>query len=835
LAARKIHKIPPREPWWFCRAAQFQGGSSKMATPIISTLRRNQGYVMAVMGVVLIITWVIGTQGLDFFTGGPRGGQPAQPVMVQWTKAGSPQFLTEKDLVRLRQEHMAVLDFVNRVVKTAIEKKAIPQAPGLNLRPNQQGQIQLGLGPWPTSSRDTNELTALNILLFAERGREMGVRVDKDAMVSYLKNLSGFSLEEGDFRDLAKKTVDDAVAKSQVISVDSLFAALRKELTSQQAQYMTGASVTNVSTGELWDLHKQLNLRYRIEAYPIDVEKLKANFKTADAKPDELMALFTKGKNRVPEPDFPDPGFKTPHRIAFGYCTVDFDVFLAIAKKNVKEEQALERYQKGVAQGDYRKPKPLPGTEKPKEPAPGEGKPGEEKTSEPEKKEEPKPGEPKPEEKPAEKPAEKKAEPATEKPTTEKPAADKSVAVVCDDDPAKKAKPDDEKPAETKPAEKKAPAKEETKSEPAKTEPGKTEPAKTPDAVAPGEKTEEPAKTEKIEEKEEIQHKTFQEVRDEILTELAQPEATQLRNEAAQNAIEELRAYSAKLKRFEESKKDKQPGVEDPGAFRPDSFAKKYKFAYGKTNLVDQYQAATTVLGQNAILQSPQGSLMFAQFAFELSASLYDPQEASSFGETKYIYWRTDDQPEQDVELEKDGSFSPALKAQVEQAWLKQKAFEAAKKQAEELAGKAKGSSLRDVVGKGEDGKVVQPIPFSMYTSDGFLAFGGQPRYSQPNGIPMARKEFMDAVFALKAGEAGVAVDQPHNVVYAVHVLADEPSLEIRREMFLNALQRGMMSDLMGFAGMEKQMEMQSLFDDLEKHFNVKWMQAVNSGRGGEE
>lgn len=801
-----------------------------MATPIISTLRRNQGYVLAVMGVVLIITWVIGPTALDFLGGGSsRGRAAAQPLVVQWTKAGSPQFLTEGDIVHLRQEHMAVLDFVNRVVKKSIERKAIPQAPGLNLTPNPRtGQISLGL------PMDNSEATVVNILLFAERGREMGVRVDKPAMVSYLRNLSGFSLEEGDFRDLAKETVDDAVKSGRVISVDSLFAALRKELTSQQAQYMTGASVTNVSTGELWELHKQLNLRYRIEAYPVDVEKLKANFKTADAKPDELMALFTKGKNRVPDPDFPDPGFKTPHRIAFGYCTVDFEVFLAMAKKNVKEEQALERYQKGIAQGDYRKPKPLPGTEKPKEPAPGEAKPGEEKkASEPEKKEEPKPGEPKPEEKPAEKPAEKKAEPAAEKPAAEKPAEDKSVAVVCDDDPAKKAKPDEEKPAETKPAEGKAPAKEETKSEPAKAEPGKTEPAKTPDAA--GEKTEEPAKTEKAEEKEEIQHKTFQEVREEILTELAQPEATQLRNEAVLNAMEELRSYSAKLKHFEESKKDKQPGVEDPGRFPSESFAKKYKFAYGKTNLVDKYQAATTVLGQNAILQSQQGSLMFAQFAFDLSASLYDPQEASSFGETKYIYWRTDDQPEQDVELEKDGSFSPALKAQLEQAWLKQKAFEAAKKQAEELAGKAKGSSLRDVVGKGEDGKVVQPIPFSMYTSDGFLAFGGQPRLSQPNGIPMAGKEFMDAVFALKPGEAGVAVDQPHNVVYAVHVLADEPSLEIRREMFLNALQRGMMSDLMGFAGMEKQMEMQSLFDDLEKHFNVKWTRAVNSGRGEEE
>src|SRR6185436_15354348 len=98
-----------------------------MATPIISTLRRNQGYVLAVMGVVLIITWVIGPTAMDFFAGGSRGRQQAQPVVVQWNKAGTPQFLTEGDLVHLRQEHMAVLDFVNRVVKTALEKKAIPQ------------------------------------------------------------------------------------------------------------------------------------------------------------------------------------------------------------------------------------------------------------------------------------------------------------------------------------------------------------------------------------------------------------------------------------------------------------------------------------------------------------------------------------------------------------------------------------------------------------------------------------------------------------------------------------------------------------------------------------
>ncbi len=567
----------------------------------------------------------------------------------------------------------------------------------------------------------------------------------------------------------------------------------------------------NLSTGELWDFHKQLNLRYKIEAYPIDVEKLKASFKVADAKPEELMVLFNKGKDSVPNPVMPEPGFKIPHRIAFGYCTVDFEVFLQIAKKNVPEAKALERYEKGIAQGGFRKPAPLipPGTEKPKETTPEETKPGEAK-----------PGEEKPaeeEKKPAE--PEKKEEP---KPAVETPAEKKA----CEEEAAK--------PGEEKPAEENAPAKEAKKSEPAKTESAETEPAKTPDATTPaGEKTEDPAKTEP---KEEIQHRTYEDVRDEILTELAQPEAVQLRDEAVRSAIDELRNYSTKLKRYEENKQDTRAIVENPGEFRPEAFAKKNKFAYGKTNLVDEHQAATTVLGQNAMVRGTQGSFMFSQYAFGEGVNLYDPQDASSVGDTKYIHWRIDDQPEQAVELEKDGSLPPAVKTQVEQAWLKEKAFDAAKKRADELVAKAKGTSLRDLVGKGEDGKVVQPVPFSMFTSNEVpLIFGGRPEFSQPNGIPMAGKEFMEKVFSLKPGEAGVAVDQPHNVVYAVRVLGEQPSLEIRREMFVTALQRGQLSDLMAFAGLEKRGDMQSLFDDLAKHFSVKWMRLADSGRGGVE
>lgn len=803
------------------------------------------------MGVVLIITWVIGPAALDFMSGGGGKGNSGRgtrerPVVVQWTKGSTTQVLTEADIEHLRREHRAVLEFVNRIVKKAVDKGMIPQAPGLNLTPNQQtGQIQLGL------PMDTSEATVVNILLFAERGRELGVRVDKDAMVKYLSGLSGFdpNMQEGDFLELAQETVNEAMKSNQLLSVDSLLTALRKELVSQQAQYMLGASASNLSTGELWEYHKQLNLRYRIEAYPVDVEKMKGNFKVADAKPEELLALFEKGKDRVPNPDFPEPGFRIPHRIAFGYCTVNFEPFLQQAKKNVPEAKALETYKTGVNQGRFRKMTlpGLPGETKPGETKPGEKPIGEEKKPpvEPEKKEPPKTEDSKPgEEKPAEKPKDEPAKPAEEKPAEEKPADDKAVeekpeqvAANCDDEPVKAGKsdeaPTDDKKGDEKPAKEKAPAKEESKSEPAK-------PATTPPATETpaSEKPAEPAKTEP--KTEEVKHKTFAEAREEILTELAQPEATQLRDEAIRGAMDELRIYSTKRQRYEDSKKAENPSaevvVENPGEFHPVAFAAKYKFLQGKTNLLDQHEVQNTELGRSAVLRGQRGSLAFSQFAYFERANLYDPRDVdSAFSDTRYIYWRIADEPEQDVALEKDGSLPPAVKEKVEAAWLHEKAYEAAKKRAEELAAKAKGKSLKDLVGKEEAIKVVEPFPFSMYTTDGIpLMFGGQPEFSRPIGIPLAGKEFMDTVFNLKPGEAGIAPDQPHKVVYAVRVLGDEPSLEIRREMFLSALQRGRMSDLMAFATMEHGREIQGLFDDLEKHFNVKWARTANTGVGEE-
>lgn len=770
-----------------------------MAHPIISTLRRNQGYVLAAMGVVLIITWVIGPQALEFLQG-DAGTQRANPVVVQWSKGR----LTEGDIAQLRREHRAVLEFVQRVVKLAMDKGATPQAPGLVIgRDGQLQQIGLPL--------DMSEGTVVNILLFEARGKEMGVRIDQAAMKDYLINLSGHRLKEGDFLDLARQAVKDV---DHVISVNGLFEALRKELVAQQARYMVGASTGNFSTGELWEYHKQLNLRYKIEAYPIEVEKLKENFKVSDAKPKELEEIFEKGTDRVSDPDMPEPGFRQPHRISFGYCQVDFLPFLEMAKKNVLESKVEETYKAGVDQGRFRKAtlpglppvsapteNPAPRDEKPQGEKPDGTKAGEAKPAE---------SESPPADKPSEKSAEKPEGKQTSEPAPEEPSSGNDN---CEEEPVKNSKSGEEKSDDEKPVK---PPTEKTP-----VPPSTDQPVETP-------ASEKPASPEKTEPKvEESRHKTLAEARDEILSELAQPEAVSARDEAVRKAMDELRDYSTRLRRFEENKQNPTgvSGVEHPGEFRPLAFAKKYNFTYANTELVDQHEVQKTDLGASAVLRGQRGSLSFPEFAYSEKANPYEPHQAdSAFSDTKFIYWRISEEAEAAVTFEQ-------AKEQVEQAWLQEKAYQAARKQAEELAAKAaKGLSLRDAIGTAAAERVVEPFPFSMYTSDGMLIFGGQAGLSRPTGIPMAGKEFMDAVFSLKPGESGVAPNQPHTYVYAVRVLAEEPSLEIRREMFLSALQRGGMSDLLFFASMQHNREFQGIFEDLEKRYSVTWMRPVNMG-----
>ena len=78
--------------------------------------------------------------------------------------------------------------------------------------------------------------------------------------------------------------------------------------------------------------------------------------------------------------------------------------------------------------------------------------------------------------------------------------------------------------------------------------------------------------------------------------------------------------------------------------------------------------------------------------------------------------------------------------------------------------------------------KLVTRTAFSWMTTGGFGM--GQPEMSPVAGIELAGREFMQGVFGLVPGQAGVAPNQAHSKVYVVRATSQEPDDERLRTQF---------------------------------------------------
>jgi hypothetical protein len=97
---------------------------------------------------------------------------------------------------------------------------------------------------------------------------------------------------------------------------------------------------------------------------------------------------------------------------------------------------------------------------------------------------------------------------------------------------------------------------------------------------------------------------------------------------------------------------------------------------------------------------------------------------------------------------------------------------------------------------------------------------------SQVNGAEMAGPDFMEGVFSLRAGEVGVAVNNPETIVYVVRVMSESPPAATLREMFLAS---GITSDVVSIARMEQARIYSDWYQSLEEEMDVKWLREPES------
>lgn len=613
---------------------------------MIQHLRNNSKILLAITGVILMLTWLIFPALSSLF----EGQGPAQGDYVKVTWRGGR--LTARELEHLRYVHAATVRFVGNVIREAQQRQGNPRAPGYPQISLMQHNFQIGINP----NGDDGNL--LQTELLAQRGREMGVKVNDETVKNFLRRLSDDTiLKDADFAGL----MEEAILEGSSVTQGHVFDYLKKELLAQEVRLMLQAGVESFIPGELampqrneldtrptpaemWSAYEKLHRRVTIEAYPLPVEEFVGKV-SAEPKTSDLRKIFEDGRNRIPHPASDEPGFMQPHRVAFGYVRAELKDFTEIAKKEITDEAVAKAYEEGKAKGEFKvvEPPPMNPADKPDETKPGEDKPGEKPADAPKPDDKPADDKPatdkpannepktdkptdKPADKPEEKPAEKKADDPADKKAAEPKknegsALNRDIQLVNFQEEGTK---EDAKQEEGKKTEPPAATKEETKTgdtKPAETKPAETKPTDpaakpaetTPAENKPADPATKPADPAAKPEKDPaddkpVKFKPLEEVADEIRTNLAQPIAIKRRQEllaeiqtAVNNYSRDYGRWKVQEARDEEAKKSKTAPkssakrVEKPAPLDLSKLVAGTPAKVGETPLVDQNELQTMV------------------------------------------------------------------------------------------------------------------------------------------------------------------------------------------------------------------------------------------------
>ncbi|MFM8891843.1 MAG: hypothetical protein ACKOTB_09540, partial [Planctomycetia bacterium] len=369
------------------------------------------------------------------------------------------------------------------------------------------------------------------------------------------------------------------------------------------------------------------------------------------------------------------------------------------------------------------------------------------------------------------------------------------------------AKPADAKPADAKPADAK----------PADATPADATPA---DATPADAKPEEP------------QFEPLEAVRDEIRKRLARERA-----DARIDAI--FTSIAADVVRYAEDyalwQARRAPGSKAPAAPDIDKIAEKQGIASGRSELVaaDAAFAAGGIGGSFEFVQDPSSRFGIRQQRwldqmFGAGALSLRPVRSRDVEGSRYLSWRTEDQPE----------FTPSFETardDVERAWRIVEARGAARKAAESRARTAreKKTRLAEALPPAAEGAkprfaAVDVPPFSWLTA-GMMAGGAGPSLSQPESLSMPGEEFMRAVFSLEPEETVVAFNEPKTVCYAIRLAAFEPPTKDLQDRFLAG--RANRQAIGMVAQREASTAFRGLIEGMERRLGLAWKRQPRDGR----
>ena len=250
------------------------------------------------------------------------------------------------------------------------------------------------------------------------------------------------------------------------------------------------------------------------------------------------------------------------------------------------------------------------------------------------------------------------------------------------------------------------------------------------------------------------------------------------------------------------------------------------------TPLMSQWDVQTEESGLGrSFVTAGTTRIPLVEYAFRERWDLYVAAQSSDIGEdyrerSRYLFWKVEDSKQKVQEFE-----DPGVREQVLLEWKMSEARKLAKKAAETLAGECRksGQSFEITFVERPELGVVSTRPFS------WMTYGNVPlgtartpaRLSQVEGVDMAGPEFMRAVFQLKQGQVGVAMNHPETIAYVVRASEINPP----RSTLWAQFQVDNFATYADVASADRGQMFQAWQDELRETAGLEWVRPPSRGR----
>lgn len=838
-----------------------------MSSPL-ATFRKHRTYWMAGLVLLAIMAFVV-APAIDFMQGAMRNYNGGDKIVVRWNGGR----ITTSELERGRQHHYKFVRFLSTLAREVLESGGQPQIPEFAFSRESKQIIDLGVNVQSSS------LAVIETRMLADFAKLNGIEFDDDAADQFLVAFCDKCVSPERLAEILRESTDKQVTefdlremiKLELGAIVARQMALRGWSNDFKPDEYQRVRLTQ-TPGDMWSDFLKLNQSVKIEAYPVLVSDFLKSV-TGEPTEAEILAIYEKGKNRIPSPVIPEPGFMRDYKANFEFVEGNFSDWMAKEKAKITEDQLKAEYDKMIGLGQLKydpsldKPKKStePGAaESPSTPTENAPAPTPPTSSSPENKPEataPDPAAPSaPEQGAPGTPDAKATDPA---PTTT-PSAPATIVpetpATPADDPAPKQQ--SSLPAassirlvsaqiDPKPADQPVAPAAQTTTAPTTTQPATEQPAAATvgasnaaqgsvnvgqgsvdlppvvvQPVAPGTEATHSTGTAAAAgtaTKPELRNKTLEEAREELLESLARAAVIDSLQKELTSANEQMLKYANAYRQQAALLKE---GIQpESKATRPDlRKVAEVGLKYGETGMVDRSKLYTTEIGRSTMSLQEQGmgQIPMPNYGmnnpnyglFTPAQSLYFDQMAMLEQRTpdfrQYIFWKIDEQQAYVPELAE-------VRAEVITAWKTQKARQLATDEAAKVAKKVKGAEepWKEALTVAQQSLVVTTEPFTWLSG-----FGETPRISNVPSLDTVGQEFMQKVFAASTGAAGFAPNQGQNIYYVYRVAETNPPIADLEARFaadpnkMAAHRVGLMTGQQIYTG---------LYETIENRLNVKW------------